>query len=71
MEVDKLKVRIAIRGDLDQGAMEEDNSSPLASFCLLKVFLSEASRLQKRVYQADFIGAYLQANMDCLCTIAY
>jgi hypothetical protein len=70
-KVDKLKVRIAIRGDLDQGAMEEDNSAPLASFRLLKVFLSEASRLQKRVYQADFIGAYLQAKMNRITMYVY
>jgi Reverse transcriptase (RNA-dependent DNA polymerase) len=62
--VDKLKVRIAIRGDLDKDALDEDNSAPLASFRLLKIFLSEAARRKRRVYQADFIGAYLQANMD-------
>jgi Reverse transcriptase (RNA-dependent DNA polymerase) len=64
--VDKLKVRIAIRGDLDQGAKDEDNSAPLATFRLLKVFLAEAAWLRRRVYQADFIGAYLQAKMDRL-----
>jgi Reverse transcriptase (RNA-dependent DNA polymerase) len=64
--VDKLKVRIAIRGDLDRDALDEDNSAPLATFRLLKVFLAEAARLKRRVYQADFIGAYLQAKMDRL-----
>jgi Reverse transcriptase (RNA-dependent DNA polymerase) len=63
---DKLKVRIAIRGDLDRDALDEDNSAPLATFRLLKVFLAEAARLKRRVYQADFIGAYLQACMDRL-----
>jgi Reverse transcriptase (RNA-dependent DNA polymerase) len=62
--VDKLKVRIAIRGDLDKDAIDEDNSAPLASFRLLKVFLCEAARRKKRVFQADFVGAYLQAHMD-------
>ena len=42
--VDKLKVRIAIRVDLDTDAMDEDNSAPLASFRLLKMFLVEAAR---------------------------
>jgi Reverse transcriptase (RNA-dependent DNA polymerase) len=64
--VDKLKVRIAIRGDLDRGTQDEDNSAPLATFRLLKVFLAEVARLRRRVYQADFIGAYLQAKMDRL-----
>jgi hypothetical protein len=62
--VDKLKVRIAIRGDLDKDAVDEDNSAPLASFRLLKVFLCEAARRKRRVFQADFVGAYLQAYMD-------
>ena len=41
--VDKLKVRIAIHGDLDKDAVDEDNSAPLASFRLLKMFLEEAA----------------------------
>ena len=62
--VDKLKVRIAIRADLDKDAVDEDNSAPLASFRLLKMFLAEAARRCRRVYQTDFVGAYLQAYMD-------
>jgi hypothetical protein len=62
-KVDKLKIRIAIRGDMDQGVLEEDNSAP-ASFRLLKVFLADAARLRKRIYQSDFIAAYLQSRMD-------
>ena len=62
--VDKLKARIAIRGDLDKDAASEDNSAPLCSIRLVKVFLAEAARRKCRVYQADFIGAYLQADMD-------
>jgi hypothetical protein len=63
-KVDKLKIRIAIRGDLDQGALEEDNSAPLASFRLLKVFTADAARLRKRIYQSDFIAAFLHSRMD-------
>jgi hypothetical protein len=62
--VDKLKVHIAIRSDLDNNAIEEDNAAPLATFRLLKVFLARAAKMKKCVYQADFIGAYLQAKMD-------
>ena len=62
--VDKLKVRIAIRGDLDTSAKDEDNAAPLATFRLLKLFICEAARRKRRIYQADFIGGYLQANMD-------
>jgi hypothetical protein len=62
--VEKLKVRAAIRGDLDKGAVDEDNSAPLASFRLLKTFIAEAARRRRRIYQANYIGAYLQAKMD-------
>ena len=62
--VEKLKVRIAIRGDLDKGAKDEDNSAPLASFRLLKVFIADAARRKRRIFQTDFVGAYLQAYMD-------
>jgi hypothetical protein len=62
--VDKLKVRIAIRGDLDEAAQDEDNGAPLATFRLLKVFLADAAKKRRRVYQSDFVGAYLQAYMD-------
>ena len=44
--------------------MDEDNSAPLASFRLLKVFLAEAASRKRHIYQADYIGAYLQADMD-------
>jgi Reverse transcriptase (RNA-dependent DNA polymerase) len=64
-KVDKVKVRAAIHGDLDtSGPKDEDNSAPLATFCTLKVFLAEAARQQRHVYQADYVGAYLQAKMD-------
>jgi Reverse transcriptase (RNA-dependent DNA polymerase) len=62
--VEKLKVRMAIRGDMDKDAGNEDNSAPLATFRVLKCFLADAARRRRRVYQADFVGAYLQALMD-------
>jgi hypothetical protein len=62
--VDKLKVRIAIRGDLDPEKDNENNWAPTASFRLLSVFLGDAAKNRKRIYQIDFIGAYLQAYMD-------
>ena len=62
--VDKLKVRITIQGDMDKGAIDEDNSAPLPSFRLLKVFLAEAAHRKRHVYQADYVRAYLQADMD-------
>jgi len=60
--IDKLKVRIAIRGDLDDSP-DDDNSAPLATFRVLKMYLAEAARRRRRVQQADYVGAYLQAYM--------
>ena len=62
--IDKLKVRIAIRGDLDKDAIGENNWAPAITFIILKLFLAEAARLGLRIYQIDFISAYLQALMD-------
>jgi len=62
--IDKLKTRFAIRGDLDKGKNDENNWAPTASFRLLRFVLAEAARLKCRVYQVDFVSAYLQANMD-------
>ena len=59
-----LKVRVAIRGDLDKDATDEDNGAPLAGIRLLKLFLCMAARRRRRVYQGDYVGAYLQAKMD-------
>ena len=65
-KIDKLKVRIAMRGDLDAEAQEEDNGAPLAPFRLLKIFVAHAAKRRRRVYQSDYVGAYLQAYMDRL-----
>ena len=62
--IDKLKVRIAIRGDLDQDAIGENNWAPAITFIILKLFLAEAARLGLPVYQVDFVSAYLQSLMD-------
>jgi Reverse transcriptase (RNA-dependent DNA polymerase) len=50
--------------DLTEKSKDEDKSAPLATFRTLKVFLAEAARQQHHVYQADYVGAYLQAKMD-------
>ena len=62
--IEKLKSRVAIRGDMDKGAEGEDNGAPLATFRLLRVFIAGAAARGKKIYQADFVGAYLQAYMD-------
>ena len=64
--IEKLKTRIAICGNFDTGSMGEDNWAPLASFRLLKLFLADAARRKRRIYQCDYVGAYLQGFMDRL-----
>ncbi|MGH7974584.1 MAG: hypothetical protein ACREBR_03580 [bacterium] len=61
--LDKLKVRIVVRGDLQKQQSHEDTWSPTASVKLLRVFLAHAARMKCRVKQLDFIGAFLQANV--------
>jgi hypothetical protein len=69
--IDKLKIRVAMRGDLDDEAQEEDNGAPLATLRLFKIFLSNASKRRRRIYQSDYIGAYLQAFMDRIVYIIF
>ena len=59
---DKLKLRILVRGDLQNKEMVGDTWSPIASMRTLKYFLAEAAKHKARVHQLDFIGAFLQAK---------
>ena len=61
--IDKLKLRIVVRGDLQSKEQMGDTWSPTASLRMLKFFLAEAARHRDRVNQLDFIGAFLQAEV--------
>jgi hypothetical protein len=61
--LDKLKMQLVLRGDLQDKNITEDKWSPSASFRSLKMFLAHAARLKARVKQLDFVGAFLQAKM--------
>ena len=61
--LDKLKLRIVVRGDLQNKEMVGDTWSPTASMRTLKYFLADAAKHKARVHQLDFIGAFLQANV--------
>jgi transposase InsO family protein len=61
--LDKLKMRMVVRGDLQAKDISEDKWSPTASFRSLKMFLAHAARLKVRVRQLDFVGEFLQAKM--------
>ena len=60
--LDKLKLRIVVRGDLQNKEMVGDTWSPTASMRTLKYFLADAAKHKARVHQLDFIGAFLQAK---------
>ena len=61
--LDKLELRIVVRGDLQNKEMIGDTWSPTASMRTLKYLLADAAKHKARVHQLDFIGAFLQANV--------
>ena len=61
--LDKLKLRIVIRGDFHNKEMVGDTWSPTASMRDLDHFLADAAKHKARVHQLDFIGAFLQAKV--------
>ena len=60
--LDKLKLRILVRGDLLNKEMVGDTWSPIASMRTLKYFLAYATKHKAIVYQLDFIVALLQSK---------
>ena len=61
--LDKLNLRIVVRGDLQNKEMVGDTWSPTASMRTLNYFLADADKHKTRVHQLDFIGAFLQAKV--------
>ena len=61
--LDKLKLRIVVRGDLQNKEMVGETWSPTASMRTLKYFLADADKHKARVHQLDFIGAFFQAKV--------
>ena len=61
--LDKLKLRILVRGDLQNKEMVGDTWSPTASMRTLKYFLADAAKHKVRVHQLYFIGAFLQSKV--------
>ena len=61
--LDKLKLRIIVGGELQNKEMVGDTWSPTASMRNCKYFLADAAKYKARVYQLDFIVAFLQAKV--------
>ena len=62
--LDKLKLRIVVRGYLQNKEMVGDTWSPTASMRTLKYFLADAAKNKAIVSQLDFIGAFLQVKVN-------
>ena len=61
--LDKLKLSIMVRGDIQNKELVGDTWSPAASMRNCKYFLADAAKHRAREYQLDFIGAFLQAKV--------
>ena len=60
-KVDKLKTRMCLRGDKQKELSDFDTWCAIASFRPLRKFLASAAGKKCRIYQLDFIGAFLQS----------
>ena len=61
--LDKLKLRIVVRGDLQNKDLVGYTCSPTSSMRTLKYLLVDATKHKARVPQLYFIGAFLQAKL--------
>ena len=61
--LDKLKLIIVVRGDLQNKEIVGDTCSSKAPTMTLKYFLADAAKHMTRVHQIYFIGAFLQAKV--------
>ena len=60
--LDKLKLRIVVRVDLQNKELVGDTWSPTASIRTLKHFLADATKNKAILHQLYFIGAFLQTK---------
>ena len=61
--IDKLRLRIVVRGDLQNKELVGDTWSPTSSMRTLKYFLADATKHKAIFHQLDFIEAFLQEEV--------
>ena len=61
--LDRLKLRIVVRGDYQNKEMVGDTWSPTAYMRTLKYFLADSAKHKSIVHQLYFIGEFLQAKV--------
>ena len=62
--LEKLKLRIVVRGDLFNKELVWDTCSPTASMRDLKYFLEDATKHTEKVHQLYYIGAFLEVKVN-------
>ena len=62
--LDKLKLSILVRVDLQNKEMVGDTWSPTASMRTLKYFLADETKHKARVHQLYFIGSFLKEKLN-------
>ena len=60
--LDKLKLIILVRGDMQNKELVGDTWSTTASISNLNYFLENSTKHKARVHKLDFIGAFLQSK---------
>ena len=63
VSLDKLKLIILVRGDLQNKELVGDTWSPTSSMRTLKYFPVDGTKHKERVHKLYFIGAFLQAKV--------
>ena len=61
--LDKLKLRMVVRGNFQNKEMVGDTLSPTSSMKNMKYLLADSTKHKSRVHQLDFIGVFLQAKV--------
>ena len=59
--IDNLKTRICLRGDKQSELVNWETWCSIAGFKELKQFLALAAKFICRIYQLDYVGAFLEA----------
>ena len=62
--LDKLKLRILLRGYLQNKDLIGDTCYPTASMTTLKYSLADASQHKSMLHQLVFIGSFLKSNTN-------
>ena len=61
--LDKLKLIILVRGDMNNKELVVDTLSPTDSMRTLKYLLADDVKYKARLYQLNFVGSLLQAKV--------